>query len=65
MRKAEAGSEETPPEFAHRMMKTINAATITLALSLGCETGLFNVIATQKEPQTSKQIAESAGMKER
>ena len=65
MRKAEKGSEESPREFADRMMKTINAATVTLALSLGCETGLFQAIASQKQPQTSRQIAECAGMKER
>ena len=65
MRKAENGGEESPREFADRMMKTINAATVTLALSLGCETGLFQTLASQKQPQTSSQLAELADMKER
>ncbi|XP_072167566.1 S-adenosylmethionine-dependent methyltransferase Rv2258c-like [Diadema setosum] len=65
MRKAEGGSEESPREFADRMMKTVGAATVSLALSLGCETGLFNVLASQSEPISSHQLAESAGMKER
>ncbi|XP_022103033.1 uncharacterized protein LOC110985896 [Acanthaster planci] len=56
---------ESPQEFAHRIMKMINSATMTVALSLGVETGLLKIMGGLQEPSTSSQIAQMAGLKER
>ena len=56
---------ESSLEFAQRIMKMVNSATLTVALSLGVETGLFKVMGGLQEPSTSSQIAQMAGLKER
>ena len=57
--------DEAPHEFAERMMMTVNASAVALGLSIGVETGLFKTITSLKEPKTSTEIADLAGLKER
>lgn len=59
---------EPPPEvtaFADRVTDALDAAGLTLLLSLGHQSGLFDVLADLSAPATSAQIAESAGLDER
>lgn len=59
------GVDENPAEFADRLMKTVNSGALALAISLGVDNGLFEVLAEQKGPKTSQEIAKIAGLKER
>lgn len=59
------GLDESPSEFADRIMKTINSGSLALAISLGVDNGLFDVLVEQKGPKTSQEIAKIAGLKER
>lgn len=55
---------ETTEEFAGRLIGAIDAASITLLLSIGHQTKLFDTLATLP-PATSAQIADAAGLNER
>ncbi|XP_071965183.1 S-adenosylmethionine-dependent methyltransferase Rv2258c-like [Antedon mediterranea] len=59
------GMQEGPMEFAQRLMGMINGAAVTIAISLGSETGLFKVMTGLSKPKTSEEIAKIAGLKER
>ncbi|MBV8966056.1 MAG: methyltransferase domain-containing protein, partial [Mycobacteriaceae bacterium] len=50
--------------FAARVMGTIDSASLAILLSLGHQTGLFDVMA-QLPPSTSAQIADALGLNER
>jgi SAM-dependent methyltransferase len=50
--------------FGGRMLGTVNGAMLTLGISLGHRTGLYDLLA-ELEPATSTQIAERAGLQER
>lgn len=56
--------DETAAEFADRITGVIDAASLALLISLGHQTGLFDVLAG-REPATSAAIAEAAGLNER
>ena len=58
---AEAGD---PQEFAWRMLRTMNEASLALMLSVGHRTGLFDVMAAMPAA-TSAEIAARAGLDER
>jgi ubiquinone/menaquinone biosynthesis C-methylase UbiE len=51
-------------EFQGRMMDLLNSALLSLQVSVGHRTGLFDVLATLP-PSTSEQIAEATGLNER
>lgn len=55
---------ETTEEFAGRLIGALDAASITLLLSIGHQTKLFDTLATLP-PATSVQIADAAGLNER
>lgn len=57
--------EENPAAFADRVMKTVNSGAMALAISLGVDNGLFEVMTEQKGPKSSQEIAKLAGLKER
>ena len=48
-----------------RMLETGREGTLGLALALGHELGIFDVIIASQEPLTSQQIAEKSKLKER
>ena len=50
--------------FARQMMDTLNKAAFSLMMSIGHQTGLFDIMA-DLPPSTSKQIATAAGLNER
>ncbi|MEB3033667.1 class I SAM-dependent methyltransferase [[Mycobacterium] nativiensis] len=56
--------EETAAQFADRVMDTIDSASLALLISLGHQSGLFDVLAGRPSA-TSAQIAEWAGLDER
>ena len=56
--------EETTAQFADRVMDAIDSASLALLISLGHQSGLFDVMAG-RPPATSAQIAEAAGLQER
>ncbi|MDX6627849.1 MAG: hypothetical protein QOH00_95 [Gaiellales bacterium] len=51
-------------EFGHRMLGTVNGAMLTLGISLGHRTGLYDTLA-QLEAASSQEIAQHAGLDER
>jgi hypothetical protein len=55
---------ESTDEFAARIVGAIDAASLTLLLSIGHQTGLFDTMAGLP-PASSVQIAEAAGLSER
>ncbi|BBX62056.1 transcriptional regulator [Mycobacterium saskatchewanense] len=55
---------ESASEFTERMVAAIDAASLTLLLSIGHQTGLFDTMAGMP-PATSARIAEAAGLDER
>jgi 2-polyprenyl-3-methyl-5-hydroxy-6-metoxy-1,4-benzoquinol methylase len=59
-----AVTAETAEQFAERMVAAIDAASLTLLLSIGHQTGLLDTMAGMP-PATSAQIAEAAGLNER
>jgi SAM-dependent methyltransferase len=61
---AEAELAERTQAFAGRMLRTLNEGFLTLAVSLGHRTGLFDTMAVG-EPATAPEIAEAAGLDER
>lgn len=64
-------AELTPPldqakseAFAQQMLGVLNSAALSLMLSIGHKTGLFDTLS-HLTPSTSEQIAEAAGLQER
>src|SRR5687767_15026458 len=51
-------------EFAQRVLGFVNGGAITLMISIGHRTGLFDTMA-ELAPSTSASIAEAAGLNER
>jgi 2-polyprenyl-3-methyl-5-hydroxy-6-metoxy-1,4-benzoquinol methylase len=51
-------------DFAQRMVALLNAASLSLMISVGHQTGLFDTLANLP-PSTSDQIASAAGLRER
>ena len=52
-------------EFAGRMLDTLNAGAVTVMISVGHRTGLFDALATQEGGATSEELASAAGLNER
>lgn len=50
--------------FGGQMLSTLNGAMLTLSVSIGHRTGLYDVLS-ELEPATSDEIAERAGLQER
>jgi 2-polyprenyl-3-methyl-5-hydroxy-6-metoxy-1,4-benzoquinol methylase len=59
-----AGVEETTEAFAGRVMAVMDSASLAILISIGHQTGLFDVMAEQPSA-TSSQIADAAGLNER
>jgi 2-polyprenyl-3-methyl-5-hydroxy-6-metoxy-1,4-benzoquinol methylase len=57
-------TNEATEEFAERMVGAIDAASLTILLSIGHQTKLFDTLAGLP-PATSTQIADAAGLNER
>jgi 2-polyprenyl-3-methyl-5-hydroxy-6-metoxy-1,4-benzoquinol methylase len=55
---------ESTEEFAVRVMGTIDSASLAILISIGHQTGLFDVMA-ELPPSTSSQIADAVGLNER
>ena len=51
-------------DFLHRMEALLNSASLSLMISVGHQTGLFDTLASLP-PSTSDQIAAAAGLRER
>jgi 2-polyprenyl-3-methyl-5-hydroxy-6-metoxy-1,4-benzoquinol methylase len=60
---SEAGAAGSP-EFAERMLRTMNDAALALMVSVGYRTGLFDVLAAMP-PATSAELAWHASLDER
>lgn len=61
---AEEATVTASEEFAERLMGVLNGGALSLMLSVGHRTGLFDAMASLP-PSTSTQIAEAAGLNER
>ena len=62
--KVEDFNDAQAEAFAERMLETLNAAALTLMISVGHRTKLFDVMA-KIDPATSEQIARAARLNER
>lgn len=56
--------QERVDAFQHRLMDVLNGGLLSLQVSVGHRTGLFDALATLP-PSTSEQIAEATGLDER
>ncbi|XP_002742187.3 S-adenosylmethionine-dependent methyltransferase Rv2258c-like [Saccoglossus kowalevskii] len=56
---------ESNESFEQRIFNTVQSGFLTVCLSVGRATGLFNTMAKLGEPRSSHDIAQSAGLKER
>ena len=56
--------EAKSSEFADRMMTILNHGTLSLMISIGYRTGLYDIMS-ELEPSTSEEIARAAGLNER
>ncbi|MEM8681087.1 MAG: hypothetical protein AAGF97_17210 [Planctomycetota bacterium] len=56
---------ENPTPFAARMVEMLNHGALTLMISIGHRTGLFDTLSEQSGPATSDAIAQAAGLQER
>jgi SAM-dependent methyltransferase len=56
--------DETTDEFAGRMIRAIDDASVTILTSIGHQTGLFDTLAGMPAA-TSREIADAAGLNER
>ncbi|MCU0877257.1 MAG: hypothetical protein MUF06_05675, partial [Pirellulaceae bacterium] len=61
---AEPNDQARADAFAERLLATINGSAVTLMLSLGHRTGLFDTMAGQP-PLTCLELAKLAGLNER
>jgi len=52
-------------DFEQRMIDILNAGALNLALAIGQRTGLFEALATFKDPASAALIADSAGLHKR
>ena len=57
--------EETEAGFAERIGQTINEGFTALGITLGSKLGLFDLMISLGEPNTSQEIADAGGFKER
>jgi 2-polyprenyl-3-methyl-5-hydroxy-6-metoxy-1,4-benzoquinol methylase len=64
MCQAPASTTTETPEFAERMLQVMNHAALSLMVSLGHRTKLFDVMA-KLPPSTTQEIAAAAGLNER
>ncbi|XP_077995021.1 S-adenosylmethionine-dependent methyltransferase Rv2258c-like [Glandiceps talaboti] len=51
--------------FGNRMVEIVQHGFASVGIAVGSTTGLFNTMATFDEPKTSREIADTAGLKER
>lgn len=63
-RKAAAYDESEAEAFAERMAETVTAGAVTLMVSLGHKTGLFDTMAALP-PSSAAEVAEAASLSER
>lgn len=52
-------------EFAGRLLEIINGGCLSLMISIGHKTGLFDTMSRLREPSTSEEIAKEANLNER
>jgi len=55
-------SADTPKTFAEQMTDILNYSALNLAMAVGYQTGLFDVMDTFDSPQTLQAIADKAGL---
>ncbi|XP_072050732.1 S-adenosylmethionine-dependent methyltransferase Rv2258c-like isoform X1 [Amphiura filiformis] len=60
-----ANVTETFEEFDSRLINIVSGGFMTMAIGLGVDTGLFDVMCSMDGPKTSQEIADLAGLKER
>eukprot|EP00795_Rhopilema_esculentum_P005096 gene5096-213_t len=59
-------NEELPPEkFAEKISRLIDNASVSMAIAVGSELGIFSVMAQLEKPETSEFIAKKSGLIER
>ncbi|MDI3312764.1 MAG: methyltransferase domain-containing protein [Mycobacterium sp.] len=63
-RESARATEENTDQFVARMAGAIDSACVTVLVSIGHQTGLFDTLA-ELPPATSAQIAQAAGLNER
>ncbi len=62
---AAVNHEETEAGFAERIGQTLNEGFTALGISLGSKLGLFDLMISFDKPNTSQEIADAGGFKER
>ena len=62
---AEKAASETYEDFNAHLDSIVQGGFITMAISMGVDTGLFGVMCEMDGPKTSQEIADLAGLKER
>ncbi|GAB4561805.1 MAG: class I SAM-dependent methyltransferase [Haliangiales bacterium] len=58
-------NEEKAEAFANQLLEVLNHGSLTLMISIGHRTGLFDAMAKLGEPATSEELATAAGLNER
>ena len=59
-------NEELPPDkFAEKFTRLIDDASVSMAMGVGDELGIFSVMAQMEKPETSEVIAKKSGLVER
>jgi 2-polyprenyl-3-methyl-5-hydroxy-6-metoxy-1,4-benzoquinol methylase len=58
-------SADTPKPFAEKMTDILNYSALNLAMAVGYQTGLFDVMDTFDSPRTLQAIADKAGLNPR
>ena len=59
-------NEELPPDkFAEKITRLIDDASVSMAIGVGDELGIFSVMAQMEKPEISEVIAKKSGLVER
>ena len=61
----EPGTEESAADFTEHMQTVLRGGYISMAISVGLETGLLQALCGLHEPKSVQEIADLTGMKER
>ncbi len=56
---------ETYEEFESHLTNIVHGGFLTMAIGMGVDTGLFDVMCDMDGPKTSQEIADLANLKER
>ena len=57
--------DDSKQEFSSRMMDVAFSGLKCVAIAMGKETGLFDVMIATETPKTSQEIADAGNLKER